>query len=107
MLVQVVLKALDFLPAGLCKLFPELLEVRFRVVLGLGEFFLELKLDVQQLVDDSGVKFLKMLVGNVVDSVDLVGVLRVYFLLWIVLVFGPISLILLSYGVLGATLEVK
>jgi hypothetical protein len=48
-----------------------------------------------------------VLVGNVVDPVDLVRVLWIYLLLRIVLVFSPISLIFLSDCILGTTLKVK
>jgi len=77
------------------------------LILSIGKFFFKLELDVQQLIDYPGVKLLQVLVGNVVDPIDLVGVLGIYFLLRIVLIFGPIPLIFLSNSILGATLKVK
>ena len=77
------------------------------MILSISKFFFKLELDVQQLIHYPGVKLLQVLVGNVVDPIDLVGVLGIYFLLRIVLVFSPIPLIFLSNCILGATLEVK
>jgi hypothetical protein len=77
------------------------------LILSVSKFFFKLELDVEQLINYPGVKLLQVLVGNVVDPIDLVRVLRIYFLLGIVLIFSPISFIFLSNSILRATLKIK
>ena len=78
------------------------------MVLGICEFLFELQLDVEELVNYSSVELLQVLVGNLVDTIDLVRIIGIYIFLGIVLIFGAILSLLFSDSVvLGATLEVK
>ena len=77
------------------------------MILCISKFFFKLQLDVQQLIHYPSVKLLQVFVGNVVDPIDLVRVLGIYFLLRIVLIFSPIPFIFLSNSILRATLKVE
>jgi len=96
MLLQVLGEGVDVLFVLLGQFLLLLVEIIFGLLLSLRQLLFELQLNVQQLIDHLGVQLLKVLVRYLIESVNLVGVVRVDFGL---LVPIAVPLLLIAIGV--------